>query len=246
MAEVVTTYERAILPLELAGRTWYYSVKRILDLSIVFLSLLVLIPVMLIIAVLIKIDSRGPAIFAQERVGARRVRENGRIYWQITSFTLYKFRTMHANASSKRHREYIEAYIAGDEERMAELQPDRQGSESYKLVDDPRVTRFGRLLRKLSLDELPQIWNVLQGDMSLVGPRPPIPYEVEMYSAEHFRRLAATPGITGWWQVSGRAVTSFEEMVRLDVEYIENQSLWLDLKVLLLTVPAAMSQKGAG
>jgi lipopolysaccharide/colanic/teichoic acid biosynthesis glycosyltransferase len=115
----------------------------------------------------------------------------------------------------------------------------------YKLVTDKRVTRVGRWLRRTSLDELPQLWNVLRGEMSLVGPRPPTPYEVSQYGPEHFRRLAVKPGITGLWQVSGRSTTTFEEMVALDLEYIRRRSLWLDLKILLKTIPAVFSARGA-
>lgn len=227
-------------------QTNYHAFKRIADLVIVIVSILLLTPLVAFLAILIKLDSSGSIIFSQKRVGARYVRRNGMFYWQLETFNLYKFRTMKVDASSKLHQDYIAAYIAGDEERMAALQPGGNIEKSYKLRNDPRITRMGRFLRKLSLDELPQVWNVVKGDMSLVGPRPPIPYEVEMYHEDHLQRLAAKPGITGWWQVSGRGETSFEQMVRLDREYIERQSFLFDLKILLLTVPAAFMQKGAG
>jgi lipopolysaccharide/colanic/teichoic acid biosynthesis glycosyltransferase len=233
------------------NRSTYHTLKRVFDLLIVISSIIFLFPLIILLAVLIKFDSRGPIIFSQERVGARYVWGNGKPYWQIENFTLYKFRTMRVNAGSKLHQEYIAAYIAGDKEKMAVLQPggdqpDESIEKSYKLRNDPRITRTGNFLRKMSLDELPQIFNVIKGDMSLVGPRPPIPYEVEMYKPQHLQRLAAKPGITGWWQVSGRGETSFEQMVRLDKAYIERQSLWVDFKILLFTVPAAFKQKGAG
>jgi len=225
---------------------WYYFTKRAFDLVLTFLSLFLLLPLMIIIAILVKLDSPGSVIFRQERVGAKRKQKDGRTIWAIRIFSFYKFRTMRTDTNANLHQQYMEAYITGDETKMSELQPDVKTSDSYKLNGDPRVTRFGKLLRRLSLDELPQLWNVIKGDMSLVGPRPPIPYEVEKYERRHLRRLAALPGITGLWQVSGRCETTFEEMVQLDLEYIEKQSLWLDLKILLKTVPAVINAKGAG
>jgi lipopolysaccharide/colanic/teichoic acid biosynthesis glycosyltransferase len=153
---------------------------------------------------------------------------------------------MYTNVDSELHRRYVQAYIDGDEAAMAALRPGDAKSDSYKLTADPRVTRVGRFLRRTSLDELPQLWNVIRGEMSLVGPRPPIPYEVKKYGRDHFHRLAALPGITGLWQVSGRCETTFEEMVQLDLNYIKNQSIWLDLQILLKTLPAVISEKGAG
>jgi lipopolysaccharide/colanic/teichoic acid biosynthesis glycosyltransferase len=153
---------------------------------------------------------------------------------------------MRTDIDARLHQKYMEAYISGDEAKMSELQPDVKSAKSYKLSGDPRITRMGKLLRRLSLDELPQLWNIIKGDMSLVGPRPPIPYEVEKYERRHLDRLAALPGLTGLWQVSGRCETTFEEMVQLDLEYIEKQSIWLDLKILLKTVPAVITAKGAG
>ncbi len=225
---------------------YYFFAKRVMDLAIVALSMIFLLPLLAFIALLIKWDSPGPAIFRQERVTARRRVRNGQVYWEEVPFTIFKFRTMRADAKSTIHRQFIEAYIAGDEKRMAELQSAQQAEDAkYKLVQDPRVTRIGSFLRKTSLDELPQFWNVLKGDMSLVGPRPPIPYEVELYLYHHHDRLRTVPGISGWWQVRGRSATSFEEMVRMDVEYIRDQSLWLDIKIIFMTVTAAIKGKGA-
>ncbi len=171
---------------------------------------------------------------------------NGQLYWEETPFTIYKFRTMRVDAKSTIHRQFIEAYIAGDDKRMVELQSAQKEEESkYKLVQDPRVTRIGSFLRKTSLDELPQLWNVLMGDMSLVGPRPPIPYEVELYLYHHHDRLRTVPGLTGWWQVKGRSATSFEEMVRMDVDYIRHQSVSLDIKIIIMTLTAVVNGKGA-
>lgn len=222
----------------------YYALKRTVDLLLAVPLLIILSPVMLAIAILIKLDSPGPVLFRQERVGARRY--PGTKQWIPKRFYIYKFRTMRDDADPKLHQEYMEAYIAGDEKRMAELQPNMKLKSTFKLTGDPRVTRIGAYLRKTSLDELPQLWNVFQGNMSLVGPRPPIPYEVEMYTPEHMQRLAAAPGITGLWQVSGRADTGFEEMVELDMKYIEQRNIWLDIKIILLTAPAVLSKKGAG
>lgn len=226
----------------------YYQLKRILDVTLVLLSILFLLPLLGLIAIIIKLDSPGPIFFVQERIGAKRKMVNGRIQWIIQPFPFYKFRTMWHNVDSGLHQKYIQAYIEGDEAKMASLRPDSgdDAATSYKLNGDPRVTKVGKLLRRTSLDELPQLWNVLRGDMSLVGPRPPISYEVEEYRPEHLRRLATVPGITGLWQVSGRCETTFEEMVHLDLEYIQQQSIWVDLKILFLTVPAVISEKGAG
>ena len=224
----------------------YFLAKRVVDLTVVTLSLVFLLPLMAFMALLIKWDSPGPAIFRQERVTARRRVRGGKVYWEEAPFTIYKFRTMRTDAKSTLHRQFIEAYIAGDEKRMAELQSAQQAEDAkYKLVQDPRVTRVGSFLRKTSLDELPQLWNVLLGNMSLVGPRPPIPYEVDLYLFHHHDRLRTVPGITGWWQVKGRSATSFEEMVRMDVEYIQQQSLWLDIKIIFMTVTAVIYGKGA-
>jgi lipopolysaccharide/colanic/teichoic acid biosynthesis glycosyltransferase len=224
--------------------TSYYQLKRVLDVTIVLFSLIFLLPLLVVIGIIIKLDSPGPAIFVQERVGARRVKINGRTHWVAQTFPFFKFRTMRTDVDSKVHEEYMKAYIAGDESKLAAQ--DGKSATSYKLTGDPRVTRVGKFLRATSRDELPQLWNVLRGDMSLVGPRPPIPYEVEVYRKEHFGRFAALPGITGLWQVSGRCETTFEQMIQLDLEYIEMKSIRQDIKILLQTIPAIISERGAG
>ena len=200
-------------------------VKRAFDLTVALLALVVLAPLWAAISLLIKLDSKGPVFYRQERVGM-----DGRI------FLFLKFRTMRTGADDRVHREYQRRYIEG--------RPDTNLGDSrrpvYKLHDDPRVTRTGRWLRRTSLDELPQLLNVLRGDMSVVGPRPPIPYEVEAYALWHRKRLDMKPGMTGLWQVSGRNRLSFDEMVRLDLFYIENWSLWLDLKIMLRTLPVLL------
>jgi exopolysaccharide biosynthesis polyprenyl glycosylphosphotransferase len=199
--------------------------KRGFDLAIASTTLFVLSPLWLVIAALVKLDSRGPVFYRQERVGM-----DGRI------FLLFKFRTMRADSDDSVHRDFQRKYIKG--------QPDSNLGDSerpvYKLHTDPRITRMGRWLRRLSLDELPQLFNVLRGDMSIVGPRPPISYEVEAYELWHRRRLDMKPGVTGLWQVSGRNRLSFEEMVRLDLYYIENWSLLLDLRIILKTLPVML------
>jgi exopolysaccharide biosynthesis polyprenyl glycosylphosphotransferase len=195
--------------------------KRISDIIIASLTLALLSPFWLLIALLIKFDSKGPIFYAQERVGM-----DGRI------FVVYKFRTMRVDADSEIHREYQRKFIAGH----AEANVGDAKKPAYKLRDDPRITRIGRILRRLSLDEVPQLFNVLRGDMSVVGPRPPIPYEVEAYELRHRKRLDMKPGLTGLWQVSGRNRLPFEEMVKLDLFYIENWSLLFDLKIILRTV----------
>jgi lipopolysaccharide/colanic/teichoic acid biosynthesis glycosyltransferase len=240
-----SSWPRPITELERADRAGYLVIKRILDLVVAMLAILILSPLLIAIAVAIKLDSRGPVIFAQERVRGRRSRGRGGWVWQIEPFTLYKFRTMTAHADHAIHMDYMSAYLSGDEKRLRALRPGRREGDSYRPANDPRVTRVGSLLRKLSLDELPQLWNVLRGDMSLVGPRPPLPYEITMYEERHLRRLASCPGLTGWAQICGRTSIGFEDVVRRDLEYIARRSIWFDLKILLLTIPVVVSGKGA-
>ena len=178
-------------------RKLYFSCKRFLDVIVAAAALAVLCPILILIAVLIKIDSRGPVLFVQTRVGARRRVKDGVASWEIVTFPFYKFRSMRVDVDTRLHQQFMEAFIAGDEAKMTNLQPDPASAKAFKLARDPRVTRVGRFLRKSSLDELPQLWNVLLGDMSLVGPRPPIPYEVDIYKPQDFRRLATFPGISG-------------------------------------------------
>lgn len=197
-----------------------YALKRFLDIVLSLLALIVLSPLFLILAILIKLTSPGPIFFVQIRVG-----EFGR------NFCFFKFRSM-----------YIDA-----EKRKAELMDQNQSSDGviFKMKNDPRITPIGRILRKFSLDELPQFLNVLFGDMSLVGPRPPVPSEVKLYSLEERKRLNVRPGLTCLWQVSGRSDIPFKEQVKLDKEYIHSRSLKSDLLILLRTVPAILSGRGA-
>jgi lipopolysaccharide/colanic/teichoic acid biosynthesis glycosyltransferase len=206
--------------------------KRCLDLFGAIIGLILFSPFMTLTAMAIKLTSPGPAIFKQFRFGHKGSR-----------FPFYKFRSMYANNDDYVHREYLHKLIEGNHENI------NHGDEAhplFKIKNDNRITPVGRIIRKLSLDELPQFFNVLKGEMSLVGPRPPIPYEVEKYKLWHLRRiLEIRPGITGLWQVDGRSRTSFDEMVRLDLRYTRDWSIWLDIKILLKTVKAVMDAKGA-
>ncbi len=217
-------------------RHFYYLVKRLLDVFLSCVGLVLCAPLFALIYIAIRLESSGNPIFTQERVGTFLDKVDGKQVWTQRHFNMYKFRTMRSNASSKVHQEFIKAYIKGDEAKMASLQNSRDEQEQkYKLQNDTRITRVGQFLRKTSLDELPQLINVLIGQMTLVGPRPPIPYEVAMYSPEHYERLNAKQGITGYWQVNGRNSTSFEDMVKLDAQYINEQSILLDLKIIVKT-----------
>lgn len=226
-----------------SDRNGYYAAKRILDFTIALVLLVLFLPLMLLIAMLIFVYSPGPIFFVQERVGAKRETLGPRSFWRRTNFLCYKFRTMKINADPSIHQAYVKALIEKDDEMMAKLQGGK--TEIHKLVHDPRLIRPGKLLRKFSIDELPQLINVLLGQMSLVGPRPAIPYEVELYEAWHLRRLDAQPGITGLQQVTARCTADFDQQVRLDIEYVENQSMWLDLKIMFKTPLAIISTKGA-
>jgi lipopolysaccharide/colanic/teichoic acid biosynthesis glycosyltransferase len=227
----------ALSPL-VEDRAAYHLLKRMLDVTVATLALVILSPLMALIAVLIALDSGWSVIFRQERVSARRWTRDGFTYWQWATFTCYKFRSMVKDADESVHQAFAKTLIEGRDV------PD-DAYHQFK-ANDPRVTRVGRLLRETSLDELPQLVNVLKGEMSLVGPRPVIPYEVAEYQKWHKERLAALPGITGLWQVSGRCEKSFDYMIRKDIEYVRNQSLWLDLKILFRTIPAILSSRGAG
>lgn len=208
------------------------ATKRLTDVMGSLLLLMILSPVFLMIAAAIKLTSRGPVLFRQKRIG-----EHG------TAFTFLKFRSMYINNDPSEHQEYVRQLIAG----QAKKKPGSSKARGvFKLTNDPRITPVGRVLRRTSLDELPQLINVLRGEMSLVGPRPPLPYEVEAYATWHRRRLLeAKPGITGLWQVHGRSRVEFDDMVRLDLRYARDCSPLLDLKILLQTPKAVMSGDGA-
>lgn len=204
---------------EVSLKGWNLALKRTLDVGLVLASAPLTVPLALLIALLIRLDSPGPALFRQRRVG-----KDG------AEFSCYKFRTMVRDA----------------EQRKAELTAlNEADGPIFKMRYDPRITRVGRLLRRSSLDELPQLWNVLRGEMSLVGPRPALPEEVAAYEPWHRRRLEVMPGLTGLWQVLGRSDTTFDEMVRLDIFYAENWSVGMDLRIMLMTVPAVVLGRGA-
>ena len=194
---------------------WGRIIKRLCDIFGSIILIILTSPLMILSAILIKLTSKGPVLFRQERVGLSR------------NFAFYKFRSMRVNAE-KEHQKYIQKY-----------------GNMFKLEHDPRVTPLGRILRKTSIDELPQFFNVLRGDMSLIGPRPPMPEEVEKYTKNQRRRLGVKPGITGMWQVSGRSEVSFDEWVRLDAYYIENWSLWMDFQIFLKTIWVIIKGRGA-
>lgn len=221
-------------------RERYYQVKRVLDVILAGLALVVLCPVMLAVALTVKLDSPGPVLFRQKRAGARLKRLGGKRCLEIGTFEMLKFRSMVQNADQGLHQAHVRAFVEG------RLASNGNGGAAFKLTNDPRVTRVGRFLRRTSLDELPQLINVLRGEMSLVGPRPVPLYEVGHYDDWHRERLNAQPGITGLWQVTGRCALGFDEMVRLDIDYVRRQSLVLDAKILVLTIPAVLSGRGAG
>jgi lipopolysaccharide/colanic/teichoic acid biosynthesis glycosyltransferase len=212
------------------GASLNEAVKRGLDVLGSLALLILLSPLMLLIAALVKATSRGPVFFRQVRIGQC-----------AKPFTMLKFRSMRPGAGHAIHQDYVTWFINSSGKQQA-------GADKgvFKITNDPRITGIGRILRNTSLDELPQFLNVLMGEMSLVGPRPPLPYEVEQYKSWHCRRvLEAKPGITGLWQVTGRSRTTFDEMVRLDLRYARSYSLWLDIKILLATPRAVISGKGA-
>jgi len=200
---------------------------RALDIAASVLLLVVLSPLLLAIAIAIRIDSPGSPIFRQRRVGR-----------DLRPFTVNKFRTMRSGAGDAPHRDYVLRLIADHRHRGA-------ARPMLKLSGDQRVTRLGHFLRRSSLDELPQLWNVLRGEMSLVGPRPPIPYEVENYPLEWMARFVVKPGVTGLWQVSGRSERTLAEMIALDLEYTRRRSVRFNLEILLRTIPTVLNRRGA-
>jgi lipopolysaccharide/colanic/teichoic acid biosynthesis glycosyltransferase len=219
----------ASTPAQSARQAWSADLAcRLLDLIVATAALVVLAPLLLVIAVVIKLESPGPVVFRQKRVGR-----------SLRVFTVNKFRTMRAGAAHDAHRLFVQGLIAGDHP------PEVAGRPRFKMTSDDRITRVGRILRRTSLDELPQLWNVLRGDMSLVGPRPPIDYEVERYPAHWFARFQVKPGLTGLWQVSGRCELTLEQMIALDLEYVGRRSVILNMWILLRTVPAVLSLRGA-
>ena len=217
----------------IAGQRRRAPVKRAFDIVVSGGMLVVLSPLMLAIAIAVKVTSRGPVFYADERIGV-----DGR------PFRFFKFRSMRNGSDPSVHYDYMHALINGEAETKSQV-VEGEEQQVFKLVDDPRVTNVGRLLRHYSLDELPQLWNVFIGDMSLVGPRPPLPYEVAAYQPWHRRRLEVKPGITGVWQVDGRSRVSFDDMVFQDILYDCSRDALVDVSLCLRTVPAALLGHGA-
>jgi lipopolysaccharide/colanic/teichoic acid biosynthesis glycosyltransferase len=212
-------------------RRSFRAMKRAMDIAGSLLALLLFSPIFLVVPVIIKLTSEGPVFFRQRRAG-----QYGK------SFVFLKFRSMYVNNDAAAHKEYVQQLIAG----KAGAQVGENGEGVYKMTKDPRITPVGAWLRKTSMDELPQFLNVLRGEMSLVGPRPPVPYEVEAYDIWHRRRLLeAKPGITGLWQVCGRSRVKFDDMVRLDLQYARTWSPWMDIKILARTPGAVVLGAGA-
>jgi lipopolysaccharide/colanic/teichoic acid biosynthesis glycosyltransferase len=219
------------IPLMTAAERRYERAKRVLDVTVALTSLLLLSPVLIVMALAIKLTSKGPVLY--------RATVHGRYG---IPFIWHKFRTMVANGDDTAHRKFIESYVSESRQSGDTGSP---AGGLYKLTPDPRVTRVGAILRKTSLDEMAQMLDVVRGRMSIVGPRPPVPYEYQLYTEEDMDRLSVLPGITGLAQVRARSKCSFAEMVALDREYIANRSIWLDLKIMLETVVVVFLRKGA-
>jgi lipopolysaccharide/colanic/teichoic acid biosynthesis glycosyltransferase len=226
------TREQSLSQVDSESR-WLSTLRRFVDLVFAVALIVLFSPILIAVAVAVRIDSHGPALFRQRRVGCGE-----------REFTLYKFRSMRVDADPRGHQEYVTALIKG-ESSAPEPAPDGGRETLYKVAVDNRITPAGRWIRRWSLDELPQLFNVLLGDMTLVGPRPAIPYEVAEYPSWYLQRFSVKPGLTGLWQVSGRSERTYEEMVRLDIEYTERRSLGLDLSILLRTPWTVLSRKGA-
>ena len=205
------------------------ALRRFFDIVFALALILLLSPILIGVALAVRLDSRGPAFFRQRRVGHLE-----------KEFTLFKFRSMRVDADPQGHQEYVTALIKGED-----ANPNGGRENLYKLAVDNRITGVGHWIRRWSLDELPQLFNVVRGDMTLVGPRPAIPYEVAEYPSWYRERFSVKPGLTGYWQVSGRSERTYEEMVRLDIEYARRRSLALDLSILLKTPWVVLSRKGA-
>jgi lipopolysaccharide/colanic/teichoic acid biosynthesis glycosyltransferase len=216
---------------EIESKRASFAAKRFIDIAGSLSLLILLAPLLLLIACVVRLTSRGPILFRQKRLG-----QFGE------GFSFLKFRSMYAKTDHAIHEEYVKRFIS----KKIDFDGSSEGRNVFKLQNDPRVTRVGKFLRRTSLDELPQLFNVLTGRMSLVGPRPPLPYEFESYEVWHRRRLLAVkPGITGFWQVEGRSRVKFDDMVRMDLQYARTWSVWLDIKILLRTPRAVFTGNGA-
>jgi lipopolysaccharide/colanic/teichoic acid biosynthesis glycosyltransferase len=217
------------------SKSTYFIAKRVMDFIVSSILIVAFAPILLLVAIAIRLDSKGPALFIQERVGAKRVSRSGITTWEIRKFKIYKFRSMYTNADQSIHKAHIERWVKGED----------AAKEKHNGGKDPRITRVGHFIRKTSLDELPQLFNVWLGQMSMVGPRPVPGYEVAQYSDKDRERLAATPGMTGLWQIKGRGRVTFEQQISMDIEYIRHQTFWQDIKILVLTLPAVIARRGA-
>lgn len=224
--EMQSRQEKQIQPSQKTTNIASVMAKNTLDVLVCLILIPLLVPVMLAIGLAILLDSRGPVLFKQKRIG-----QNGK------PFTIYKFRTMTHKFDDSKHRAYMQQYISGQAE---------QEGDSFKPPSASQITKVGAILRSTSLDELPQLINVIRGEMSIVGPRPNVVWEVEAYEAWHRKRLAVKPGITGWAQVNGRSSITFDELVKYDIEYVNNQSLALDIKIMVQTVTEVLKRSGAG
>jgi lipopolysaccharide/colanic/teichoic acid biosynthesis glycosyltransferase len=222
--------QQQALSREASEPRWRTRLRRLFDIAFAGTLILLFSPILIGVAIAVRLDSRGPALFRQRRVG-----------YHEREFTLFKFRSMRLDADPRGHQEYVTALIKGE---GGSTNGNGNGKDLYKLAVDNRITPVGRWIRKWSLDELPQLFNVLLGDMTLVGPRPAIPYEVAEYPTWYLQRFSVKPGLTGYWQVSGRNERTYEEMVRLDIEYAERRSLGLDLSILAKTPWVVLSRKG--
>ncbi len=220
MQEVVVDNAIAQETKDVEKKNNYVHIKRILDIVMSIIGVILLSPVFLIIAIMIKATSRGPVFFAHIRVG-----KNGK------KFKMYKFRTMYENA-----REMIKNFTPEQK---------KEWEENFKLQDDPRITKIGKFLRKTSLDELPQIFNILRGDLSIVGPRPVVVKELRKYGKDKDKFLSVTPGLTGYWQVNGRSETTYDERIQLELYYVDHMSFWLDVKIFFKTFSTVFKKEGA-
>ena len=229
LASINETYQLVAEDERSGASNNYLYLKRGLDVLIALGMLVVFGPLMLLLALGIRLSSPGPIFYRQTRIG-----KNG------NPFKMLKFRSMQVTNNPDLHREYVQKLIREN------LDPAKLGNGSLKLVGDPRITGLGKYLRKFSLDELPQIFNVLRGEMSIVGPRPPLPYEYEVYKEWHKQRLAVLPGITGLWQATAHNIVSFDEMVKIDIRYIQSATFWLDIKLMFLTPIEMIKGKGSG
>jgi lipopolysaccharide/colanic/teichoic acid biosynthesis glycosyltransferase len=223
---------------EASDKFFYHKWKRCLDIVGASVLLILLAPVLLLIAFVIKLDSPGPVLILQERMGARRRVKGGQIVWDRQPFRMYKFRSMTCAANQSLHCNVVKDVI------HEKIQISDDGRYSFKVLNDPRLTRVGKMLRTMGLDELPQLVNVLQGDMSLVGPRPAPRYEVAEYQPWHDERLHALPGMVALWHVKGHSAVDFDQMVQLDIAYVRNQSLWMDMSIIMRLIAALVFRRG--